>query len=190
VAWSRTLGTQFTVQATDNERGVATINGVLLGVQEQFDALVSELCPVHHPEHAMNDSNLEARIADRLPEKPSPSGSALSPDPTRIENIKEDDEVVDRLVFSPGCLNSYRRRFAEKASPVRAEQRLRAELHGAKKYRRNREEYLRLRVRGKFEVVLKKRPVPGDLDSSYVHELKFLGPKRRRSRRPSGRRAA
>jgi hypothetical protein len=190
VSWARTLGSRFTVKAVDGARGIATIEGVLLGVAEQFDALISELCPFQQSRLVVHDADIEDRLGGRLPEKLGRPGVPLKSKPPRIENVEKDEGVVDRLVFSPDCLNSYRRRFARETSPARAEQRLRAELSGAKKYRRNRQEYLRLRVRGKFEVVLKRRPVQGDLGSSYVQGLNFLGPKKRRQRRLSGRRAA
>jgi hypothetical protein len=189
VSWTQTLGSRFTVRAVDEGRGVATIEGVLLGVTERFDAPIRELSPFQQHSLVVHENDIEERLGDRLPEKLGRHGSPLGPKPPRVETLEKDEDVIDRLVFGPGCLNSYRRRFAHGLTAGRAEVQLRTELRSAKKYRKNRREYLRLRVSGKFEVVLKGPPVQGDVASTYVHGLNFLG-KKRGSRRSSGRRAA
>lgn len=190
VSWSRTLGSQFTVVEVDTAKGVATIEGVLLGVNEQFNALASELTPRRQPVRGSREGESVARLGDPLPSSIDDEDALAQVSPSRIGSVEKDEGVVDRLVFSPGCLVSYRRRFARDTPPVEAEKMLRAELRQAKMYRRRPQEYLRLRVRGRFEIVLKKRPVQGDLASSYVEGLNFLGQKKRRRPRKEPRRRA
>jgi hypothetical protein len=72
---------------------------------------------------------------------------------------------VARLIFSPEALERYRRRFVKSASPAEAHRRLYQELYRrGKLFRRpfrapgSTKEYLRIRVKGRFDVVLRQRP--------------------------------
>jgi hypothetical protein len=176
VTWTQTLSLPLTVLEVDTERGVALVKGKeVFGMEEQYEALVSELCPyAQKPQLVVLDSDVEERLGDRLPEKLGAKSELLESKSPRVETIEEDEDIVERLVFSPGCIAFYRRRFARGASAKRAEEHLRNELHGAEKIRKGHtREYLRLRVPGRCDVVLNKRPVQGDFASCYVAGLQL-----------------
>lgn len=183
VAWTQTLGSRCTVLSVDSGRGIAQIETIVMGMTERFDAPFSQLSSFESPDLVVHDGEVEERLGDRLPtarphrlpQKAAPVGDELA-DP-------DDEDVVDRLVFSPSCVEFYRRRFARRCDAERAAQRLRAELQRAKRLRKHpTREYLRLRVPRRFDVVLKKRPAPGDFESCYVHRLQ-LPAKSKRMRR-------
>jgi hypothetical protein len=187
VSWTQTLGSRFTAIAVDAERRVVRIEGVVMGVMETYEAPVSELSPYEEPQLVLHENEVEDRLGDRLPVTLGAGGESLKPKPSRVEFIEEDEDIVDRLIFSPGCLAFYRRRFARGASIHEAGEQLRAELRKAQQLRKHHTgEYLRLRVSGRFDVVLKKRPVWGEFASSYVAGLQLPAkPTRLRKRRYS-----
>lgn len=186
VAWTRTLGSRCTVLSVDADRGVARIRGKVMGAVKDFDALVGELTPYRFQPTTVTEGELERRLAGRLPEKQQAQGSEGSP--KLPDSVEETDDLVDRLVFDPKLLRFYRLKFARRASSGEAEERLRAELRKAERIRKWHGEYLRLRVPRRFEVVLRKRPIPGDLDSNYVTGIRLLVPSK--SQKKSRRRKA
>lgn len=180
VAWSQTLGSRFTVLSVDAEGGIARIEGVVMQMVEKFDAPVSELSRYQQPRLVVRDAELEDRLRDRLPKKAGHPGGQHKSKPPRIESIEEDEDLVERLVFSLGCIDFYRHRFAKGSSPQAAEERLRKDLRAAKKIRkRHTREYLRLRVPQRFDVVLMDRPLQGDIASCYVSRLQLPAKSRR-----------
>jgi hypothetical protein len=182
VVWTQTLGSRFTVLSVDPGRGIAWIEGVVMGMIERFDAPVSELSPFEPPALTVFDSEVEERLGDRLPEVRT-HRIPLTGKPPSVESTEPDEDVIDRLVFSPNCIRFYRQRFARRCDLRRAEEQLRSELQKAKRLRRHpRREYLRLRVQRRFDVVLSKRPIQGDFESCYVRRLQ-LPAKSKRSRR-------
>jgi len=172
VAWTQTLGSRCTVLSVDSGRGIAQIESVIMGMTEHFDALISELSPYESPDLVVHDGEMEEQLGDRLPAT-RPHRLPLKGTPTGGEVSELHDEgLVDRLIFSPGCITFYRRCFASGCGAGRAEERLRAELYRAKWLRKHpAREYLRLRVPRRFDVVLKKRPVQGEFESCYVRRL-------------------
>lgn len=183
VAWTQTLGSRCTVLLVDSEQGIARIEAVVMGMTECFDAPISELSPYESPDLVVLDGELEERLGDRLP----PTRPHRLP-PERARTSSEvpeldDEDVIERLIFSPSCITFYQRRFARGCDVGRAEERLRAELHQAKRLRKHpTREYLRLRVPRRFDVVLKKRPMQEDFESCYVRHLQ-LPAKSKRLRR-------
>lgn len=172
VTWTQTLGSRFTVLEADTAKGVAKIEGVLLGVTEQFDALVSELSPFEQHIEVVSDSELEMRLGSRLPKQlPVRSGAQEQKSSAEIER-GANFELVSRLVFTPDCIDAYRWRFAPRVGRDEAERRLRHELeYDAERVRSTTKEYVRLQVSGRFEVPLRKRPAP--LKPTTVERLVF-----------------
>lgn len=192
VAWTQTLGSRLTVLSVDKKRGIARIEGVVLGVTEQFEAPIAELSPYQEPRLVVHAGDVESQLGDRLPKIYRAQGAELEyrsmPAPV---NEPTEEEWVEHLIFSPGCIDFYRRRFAKWASPQEAEQRLRAELRKAKKLRkRHTGEYLRLRAQGRFDAILRASPSSGSFDALYVSQLTLPAKPRRRRKRSRGRRAA
>jgi hypothetical protein len=176
VTWTQTLSLPLTVLEVDTERGVALVKGEeIFGMEEQYEALVSELCPYSQkPQLVVFDSDIEERLGDRLPQKLGAKSEPLKPKSSQAEIIERDEDIVERLVFSPQCIAFYRRCFAKGTTEKRAEERLRNELHMAEKIRKaHTREYLRFRIPGRFDVVLNKRPVQGDFTSCYVAGLQL-----------------
>lgn len=180
VAWKQTLGSRCTVLSVDPEKHVARIEALLMGVVKQFDAPIPELSPYVSPRPRIIDHEVEDQLAGRLPQPPS-MPVPLKTKHTGVGSARLDEDVVERLIFSPGCIDFYRRRFCRRCKNAgQAEKRLRRELRGARPMRKNpQREYLRLRVPRRFDVVLRKRPEPGDFASCYVTGLEL--PARRRS---------
>ena len=182
VAWTQTLGSRCTVLSVDPDRGIAQIEGVVLGMTERFDAPVAELSPYEVPNLTVLDGEVEERLGDRLPEVQTHRMPSKQKAP-RVEPAGQDEDVVDRLVFSPNCIKFYRQRFAKGCDARRAEELLRSELHKAKLLRKYPgREYLRLRVQRRFDVVLVKPPIQGDFESCYIRRL-HLPVRSQRSRR-------
>jgi hypothetical protein len=190
VAWTQTLGSRCTVLSVDVEKGVVQIRGKVMGMQEEFDALIIELSPFAFQLTAVPDEEVERRLAGRLPEEHKPRGEELQPGSMPEPVGEPDDDIVDRLVFDRRCVEAYRNRFAKRASLQEAEERLRDELRRAERVRKWHGEYLRFRVAGRFLVILRRRPIPGDLDSSYISGLNIYGQPKRKRKDPARRKAA
>jgi hypothetical protein len=163
------------VLAVDVERGVAKVGGKeVFGVEEEYDAVIAELCPYKPTREIVDDRDVEARLGDRLPMKLDATGEPLRHKPPRLESAESEESIVERLAFGERCLSFYRRRFAKGATAEQAEDRLRAELRGAEMIRkRHTREYLRLRVPERFDVVLYRRPVQDDFQSCLVTGLQL-----------------
>lgn len=181
VAWTQTLGSRCTVLAVDAQKGVARIEGIVLGMEKQFDAPVSELSPYEQPELVVHEGELQTRLDHRLPVSRIPQKDN-KPEPSHKAERGPNAEIVGRLVFSAKCINAYRRRFARNLSKTEAERRLRRELeYDARRVRSNPKEYVRLQVEDRFEVPLRKRPAP--LKPTHVERLIFAAKSQRNQRR-------
>jgi len=182
VAWTQTLGTRSTVLTVDPARGIARIKGKVMGMLEEFDAPIAELSPYFRELSSVPEEELEDRLDGSLPEKLRAQGSEVGSMPEPVEEAGED--LVDRLTFSPSCIDFYRRRFARGVSREKAASRLREELRAAKKMRkRHTGEYLRLRVVGRFDAVLKQSPSLGGFQALYVEGLQLPARPKRKKRR-------
>jgi hypothetical protein len=159
----------------DADRGVAKVGGKeIFGVKEEYEAVINELCPYRPSFEAISDKDVEARLGGRLPKRLDAEGKALERRRPRVESIEDDEDIVGRLIFSPKLLEFYGRRFARGASAPEAVRRLRAELCSARQIRKGHTgEYLRLRVQGRFDVVLEQRPIQGDFKLCYVTKLRL-----------------
>lgn len=179
VTWTQTLDLRLRVSRVDAKRGIATVAGKVFGMRETYEAPISELRPLAPTLEVVPDEDVEECLGDRLPEKVGQEG--ISERPPQIDSAKEEEEdLLERLIFAPNLLNFYRRRFASDVSLKEAERRLRVELKEAKLVRkRHTGEYLRFRVKGRFDVVLDHRPGPEDFKSCYVTKLRLPRKKRR-----------
>jgi hypothetical protein len=175
VGWSRIGGGCFRVLSVDPSRKTAQIKGEVLGVIEEYEAPIAELAPHRQPRLSLVEEDLNRRLRQRLPEIPPPVKQEELPSP-KLTAVPAGDDWIDDLVFSPKCLRFYRQRFAKDASLEEAERRLRDELRSARKVRlrRRTDEYLRLRVKGRFDAILKESPTSGSDDAVYIDGLRLF----------------
>jgi hypothetical protein len=172
VGWSRVGGGRFRVLSVDRFRRIAQIRGEVLGVVQEYDAPFSELVRFREPRLSVVEDDLKDRLTDRLPAAPPKAEHNETSSPT-LTQVDDDLDWINELLFSPKCLRFYRRRFARGASLAEAEEGLRQELRGATKVRlrRRKDEYLRLRVPGRFDAILKVSPTTGSEDAGYIDGL-------------------
>jgi hypothetical protein len=171
VGWSRVGGGRFRVLRVDGFRRIAQIKGEVLGVVKEYDAPFTDLAPFREPRLSVVEDDLQQRLTDRLPVSP-PTAERDETSPI-LTQVDDDRDWINELLFSPKCLHFYRRRFAKGASLAEAEERLRKELRGAAKVRlkRRKDEYLRLRVPGRFDAILKESPTTGSENAGYIDGL-------------------
>jgi hypothetical protein len=165
VTWSKTGGIIFRVKELTREG--ALISGELLGVAKEYRVPFDELAPVATRALTVVQAPAEARPPESTPEEePEVSPPALSV-------VDPGDDWVEALIFSPGCIAFYRRRFAKGLSLAAAERKLRGELATAKKVRPARgNAYLCLRVPKRFDAVLRESPTRGSADALYIDGLR------------------
>lgn len=182
VTWTKTLGLRFTALEVDTAKGVAKIEGVVLGMTEQFEAPLSELSPFDQHIEVVFESEFEERLERRLPKRLRLQGAAQAPKSNTEVERGPNFELVGRLIFSSDCIDAYRRRFARRANRDEAERHLRHELeYDAERVRSTAKEYVRLQVAGRFEVPLRKRPAP--LKPTAIERLVFAAKPQRNRRR-------
>jgi hypothetical protein len=179
VAWTQTQGIPMRVIEIDRDRNVAVVEGKIFGMQERYEAVIAELCPYAQTMETLPQDDVDQSVADRLPPEVGHKNPQLPPKTPRVERLEEDEDIVERLIFSPQLVSFYRRNFAKRSSPAVAERKLRAELEGARKVRKRvrgkkHRPYLTLEVPGRFEVPLWKRPRQGDVDSCYTKGITLL----------------
>lgn len=174
VGWSRVGGGRFRVLRVDGFRRIAQIKGEVLGVVEEYDVPFTELAPFREPRLSVVEDDLQERLTDRLPSIPPTAEPDEASSPT-LTQVDDHRDWINELLFSPKCLRFYRRRFARGASLTEAEERLRQELRGATKVRlrRRKDEYLRLRVPGRFDAILKESPTAGSENAGYIDGLRL-----------------
>ena len=162
VTWSKTGGIIFEVRQLTREG--ALIAGELLGMKKEYRVPFAELSPAT----ARRLTIVQAPARER-PIEPVPDESDDEPPPA-LSVIEPDDDWMEALIFSPKCIALYQRTFARNKSLAAAEAKLRRELRSAKKIRPKRRgtAYLYLRVRGRFDIVLKESPTRGSADALYV----------------------
>jgi hypothetical protein len=167
VTWSRTADIRLDVLTYDPDAKAAVVQGEIFGVMQEYKAPRIELAPVAWRQESFEEEGDAA-------EGPYEEDSVAAPEsrePAGVVPVKHDD-LIDRLTFSPKCIEFYRRRFAKGASMAEADRRLRSELCKAAMIRpRTTGDYLRFRRRGRFDVVLKKRPVVEDPSTTYITSL-------------------
>jgi hypothetical protein len=181
VTWSQTGEIRLEVMKYDSGAKVAVVRGRIFGVMEEYNAPRIELAPV---ERQLESAGKEEGWAEDPHEEETLTPSEPR-EPAGVVSVEHDD-LIDRLTFSPGCIKFYRDRFAKGASTTEAGRRLRREVRKAEMVRpRATGDYLRFRRRGRFDLILKKRPVVEDPSTTYVTSL-YLPPNRERSKRVKG----
>ena len=181
VTWSQTGEIRLEVLAYDFDAKVAVVRGTIFGVMEEYKAPRIELAPVARQlESAEEDEGwADDPYEEESPDTPEPS------EPAGVVAVEHED-LIARLTFSPNCIKFYRHRFAKGASMAEADRRLRNELSKAKMVRpRATGDYLRFRRRGRFDVILKKRPVVEDPSTTYITSL-YIPTKRAKAERVKG----
>jgi hypothetical protein len=181
VTWSQTGEIRLEVMTYNSGAKVAAVRGRIFGVMEEYKAPRIELAPVTR--------QLEtAEEGEGWAEEPYEEESFDTPEPREPAGVVsvEHDDLIDRLTFSPNCIKFYRRQFAKRASMAEADRRLRTELRKAEMVRpRTTGDYLRFRRPGRFDVILKRRPVIEDPSTTYITSL-FLPTNRARARGVKG----
>ena len=173
VTWSKTGGVIFWVKQLTREG--ALISGELLGMEKEYRVPFVELAPA--PTRSLT---VVQGPADRRPLiEPTPDDLAEE-SPPALSLVEPGDDWVEALIFSPGCIAFYRRRFAQGLSLAAAERKLRGELATAKKVRPSRgDAYLCLRVPKRFDAVLRESPTRGSADALYIDGLRPYARRRR-----------
>jgi hypothetical protein len=162
VTWSKTGGIIFEIRRLTREG--ALIAGELLGMKKQYEVPFTELSPAEPRSLAIVRSQEGERAIEPMSEEPDDEP------PPALSVIEPDDDWVEALIFSPKCIDLYRRTFARNKRPAAAEAKLRRELQKAKKIRPKKRgtAYLYLRVSRRFDIVIKESPTRGSADALYV----------------------
>lgn len=162
VTWTETAGLVWSLVALDPKTGLAKIDGAIFGQPANHDVPLSQLRV--HVEASEPRGHIEiAPIAE-------PSVASDAPRPQATNHLRPEtpkrllEEVLDDVLFSQLCLESYKKRYARKRGLAAAGHQLREEIR-----RRGfimdgglpgSDEYARLRVLRRFDVVLMSRPTP------------------------------
>jgi hypothetical protein len=162
VTWSKTGGIIFEIRRLTREG--ALIAGELLGMKKEYEVPFAELSPAEPRPLAIVRSQGKEPPIEPVSEEPDDEP------PPALSVIEQDDDWVEALIFSPKCIDLYRRTFARNKRPAAAEAKLRRELQKAKKIRPKKRgtAYLYLRVSRRFDVVIKESPTRGSADALYV----------------------
>jgi len=170
VTRGETAGVIWTVTAVDDRAGTATITGELLSRAQTHVVPKDQVTVVHRstppkrrlPPKPPSPINGDERPAPAEPDRP------LQPDRPR----RKLDELLDALIFSPTCLDEYRRRCAPKTARAELADGLREEIR-RKGYVVSgwTPEYARLRVERRFDVVIPK--MTGEEDVIRIERLHY-----------------
>ena len=149
----------WTVDAVDDERSTATISTVIFERPDSRTVARDRLQVRGKPSQ---------RVSRRSTERPSsrPSFDAEDAAVERLRPIaprRELDELMDDVLFTRACLRDYDRRLgAGRRGP--AVERLREEVRRSGYLLRGRQlpgnEYARVRIDGRFDIVLARKPTP------------------------------
>ena len=162
VTWTETAGLVWTLVALDPETGLAKIDGAIFGQPANHDVPLSQL--------RVNVEASEPRGHIEIAPIAEPSVASDAPRPQATNHLRPErpkrllEEALDDVLFSQPCLESYKKRYARKRDLAAAGDQLREEIR-----RRGfimdgglpgSDEYARLRVLRRFDVVLMSRPTP------------------------------
>ena len=193
VTWSQSGPVIWKVARLDGR--AAVIEAVLLGTPQSANVPLAELRVALDLTGGRREDPVEPAHLVNEPSGPVISdSSALAP----IKPRRELDELLDDVLFSRRCLEQYGRRSSRRVASgeealtrLREELRLRGYLADPPADRGN--EYRRIRVDGRFDVILPHRPTPErpvNIDSLYFPAAKTPSSrpsgKRARSRKPNG----
>ena len=204
VAWSGDRRTwRWTVDELNEKEGQATISTVMVEQKTTQTVPLDQLeVRLEEPPSAPPfEAVLNELSRDGQPEDSGDSTAALDAEAWVAENLRPEkprravDTMLDGILFSPGCLSAYRRRYALHLSGTALSEHLIDTIRGKGSVifpeSPETREYARIRVPGRFDVVLNSSPT-GD-EPVIVQRLAYLSPsrhghkKRRRKPRRSGR---
>ncbi len=190
VHWASTGDIAWRVDRVDG--GLYEISGTLFTLRQRREVPLEELRPAVVE---VEDRPAPARI-DLPEEDEDQTADEIRAETPAATSEPVADDVVARLVadlvFSERAIAQYARLVKRGVPREELSDRLRAELleHGQPKRiyrerlnsrRRRRLGYLRIRVRGRFDVEIADSPSKGELATSYIDELKIHQSRARRS---------
>jgi hypothetical protein len=163
ILWTQTGEIVWKVESLDADANTASVTGELFGkpVAKTLPLSELEVRPVIiEPEAAP-----AARRRPR-PAAPEPDQTTLREQIAPVRPRRDLEVLLDDVVFSNACLDSYRQRFARSVRGPALNERLREEIrsHGyivLDRASRSRE-YGRIRVEHRFDVILPRKPSPDD----------------------------
>ena len=170
VTWEETAGVIWTVTAVDDAAGTATITGELLSRAQIHVVPQDQVTVVHRP------TPPKRRLPPKPPtaingderRKPAEPDRPLQPDRPR----RKLDELLDALIFTPKCLDEYRRRCAPKTDRADLADALREEIRRKGYVVSGRTpECARLRVERRFDVVILE--MTGEDDVIRIERLHY-----------------
>jgi hypothetical protein len=175
VTWNETGPLVWSLDEFDEETGQATISGVI------FEQPATRTVSIDQLQVCAEDPKPFAAPIVEGPDNPRtpPASRDIGVQPTEhlrpITPRRALDELLDDVLFSPACLAAYGRRYAAGVSGAALNERLREEIRRKGFIMRRGlpggDEYARLRVPRRFDVVLKARPTPES--PVTVNELHF-----------------
>lgn len=155
MTWTETAELVWTLEAFDPETGLATIDGAIFGRPANREVPRDQLrvhTEVSEPRRPTEISLIAAPLA---------ANETLTRPKHRAQSTDHLRPVKPRRVC---CLKSYKRRYARKKALAAASEQLREEIRSSGFILDGglpgSDEYARLRVLRRFDVVLKSRPTP------------------------------
>jgi hypothetical protein len=172
VTWRQSSEWIWTVEAINEDGATADITTTLFESPRAATALIHELRLVQRP----SDSFPDGRSDSRQCEPPLPTeNDQLASIRDKLAPVKprrQLDELMDGIVFTNACADQYRRRFAPRLDLPAAHERLREEIRRDGYFTAPaRSEFRRIRIPGRFEVVIHTRP--SNEDVVKVQRLSF-----------------
>jgi hypothetical protein len=192
VTWSATAGLVWTLESLDEQTCLATIVGSIFGQPASRVVPIGQL-QVHVDELEL-PIPVEISLLDAPPSAPESSQHSRRPQTREhlrpVKPRRALDEMLDDVLFSPSCVQAYKQRYARNASPTAANELLREEIRRAGFIMdggvRGSDEYARLRVPHRFDVVLNAHPTveqPITVNGLYFPAGSKAGKRHRRRQR-------
>lgn len=168
---------RWTIEAIDAERGEATITTPIFG-QPQTKTVPLNAMTVCEERRPWMPRSLALPVEAKPPKsaKPVPP-RRQQPQPPTHRLAKPTDTFMERLIFTPPCLAEAKKRLGlnqrDPAEQLREEVRRDGVL-----LKRGHDEYIRVRVPKRFDIVFTERPGEGELVD--MDRLRYPAPKKRK----------
>ncbi len=205
VLWAETGPVTWTIERIDGAE--VDICSAIFGREQRHSVALKELTPAPAQEQEVLEGNptAAAALARLASAETTPTGENEQDQPPLHPIPDSDDDesgdpltrLLDRLVFSPHALGQYRGRNGRKPPLAEVPGLLRREIKRdgtlIRRWPGDREEYLRIRVPGRFDVVLEESPSQAGqvvVDRLTLSRRGKQGKGRRQRRRPEGKRRA
>jgi hypothetical protein len=193
VEWAETGPITWKVTKLDEKRGLATLKGEIFGSRHEREAPLDAIQTISDGPDPERDRQAREAVKKAIGEVEAPKRTSERAKAKEVvEPALPDDaklRLIEQLVFSPELLQAYAKRYARKNERGSGEEQLRRELRRRGKLfrlkpwskRRKKNEYIRVRVPGRYEIVVPESPSE-DTATGYVTEI--VGLRRRRKGRP------